>query len=110
MQTFSTSTLNIDSNLLTFTAECRKAELLDACRRAVDCLERFAAQARRELEQAAADPSAVVRLPGKLLHACAWGSANASTELSTATTIVAEYMRATVTVEERRILCARVAP
>lgn len=91
----------IDNHLLAFTAERRRTELLEACRRAVHCLELFAAQARRDLEHAAAEPSRVFLLPGKLLNACAWGSANASTELSNATTIVAEYMRAAVALEER---------
>lgn len=109
-QDFPKTLEQIDSHLLAFTAERRRTELLEACERTVRSLELFAAQARRDLESAATEPSRVLLLPGKLLNACAWGSANAATELSCATTIVAEYMRAAATLEERNKTCTRRAP
>ena len=47
-------------------AKRRREDLVDACRRAVECLERFAAEARRELERAPElDPTRLVALPGE---------------------------------------------
>lgn len=73
----------------------RREDLLEACRRAVECLERFAADARRELDRAAeAEGPDLLNLPGQVLSASAWGAANAASELSSASRIAAEYMNA----------------
>ncbi len=96
--------------LLTLVAERGRAELLEACARAVRCLEMFAAQARRELEYATADASLVTTLPGKVTHACVWGAANAAAELNNATGIVAGYVAVEVALEERAKAAARAAP
>lgn len=101
---------DINHYLLTLVAERGRAELLEACARAVQCLERSAAQARRELEYATADASLVTTLPGKVTHACVWGAANAAAELNNATGIVAGYVAAEVAREERAKAAARTAP
>ena len=78
-----------------YLAKRRGEDLLAACRRAVECLERFADQARRGLEQAGdLDPARLLALPGDVLSASTWGAANASSELSSATRIAVEYMNA----------------
>lgn len=101
---------NANHYLLTLVAERGRTELLEACARAVRCLEMFAAQARRALEDAAADASLVTTLPGKVTHACVWGAANAAAELNTATSIVAQYVAVEVAREERAKAAARTAP
>lgn len=76
-------------------AKRRREDLIEACRRAVECLERFAADARRELDRAAeVEGPDLLNLPGRVLSASAWGAANASSELSSASRIAAEYMNA----------------
>ena len=83
-----------------YAAKRRREDLLEASRRAVECLERFAADARNKLERAAElEGSQLVELPGQVLSASAWGAANASSELSSAVRIAAEYMNALGVVE-----------
>jgi hypothetical protein len=82
------------------TAKRRREDIVEACRRAVECLERFAADARREVERAGEfDPSRLISLPGDVLAKSAWGAANAASELSSATRMAAEYMNALGVVE-----------
>lgn len=77
-----------------YSVQRSREDILDACRRAVECLERFAAGARREIERGAElDPARLAALPGAVLSAGAWGAANAATELSSATQMVAKYMQ-----------------
>lgn len=95
-----------DLRLSEYAAKRRREDLLDTCRRAVECLERFAAQARLEVERAEADPSRLIALPGEVLSAATWGAANASSELTSATRIAAEYVTAVATVEALKG-CAR---
>ena len=84
-------------------AKRRREDVIDACQRAVECLERFAAEARREVERAAdLDPARLVELPGKVLRASAWGSANAASELDTATRMSAAYLNALGRLEARK--------
>lgn len=81
-------------------AKRRREDIVDACRRAVECLERFAAEARRELGRAPElDPTRLVALPGEVLSQSAWGAANAATELSSASRMATEYMNALGIVE-----------
>jgi hypothetical protein len=76
-------------------ANRRRAEVLAACRRAVSCLERFAADARREVERAAdRDPTRLVALPVELLSLSEAGATNAGAELRRALLDAAEYMNA----------------
>jgi len=81
-------------------AKRRREDIVEACRRAVECLERFAADARRHVERAAElDPTRLIALPGEVLSQSAWGAANAATELSSASRMAAEYMNALGVVE-----------
>ncbi len=78
-----------------YAAKRRREDLLEVCRRAVECLERFAASARRDLDRATEVEGAdLLNLPGEVLSASAWGAANVSTELTSAARIAAEYMNA----------------
>lgn len=91
-----------------YTTKRRREDILEACLRAVDCLERFAAEARRAVERAMEtstegarirgdkdfDPNRLIALPGEVLSQSAWGAANAATELSSASRMAAEYMNA----------------
>jgi hypothetical protein len=82
------------------TAKRRREDIVEACRRAVECLERFAADARRHVERAAElDPTRLIALPGEVLSQSAWGAANAATELSSASRMAAEYMNALGVIE-----------
>jgi hypothetical protein len=81
-------------------AKRRREDIVEACRRAVECLERFAADARRHVERAAElDPTRIIALPGEVLSQSAWGAANAATELSSASRMAAEYMNALGVIE-----------
>jgi hypothetical protein len=83
-----------------YVAKRRREDLLEACRRAVECLERFAANARRDLERAAeVEGPGLLDLPGQVLSQSAWGAANAASELSSASRIAGEYMNALGTLE-----------
>jgi hypothetical protein len=69
--------------------------LLTSCLQAVGHLERFAAEARREIEKARdGSSSTVMELPGQILAKSAWGAANAATELQRASTFLAAYSAA----------------
>jgi hypothetical protein len=82
------------------TAKRRREDIVEACRRAVECLERFAADARRHVERAdELDPSRLIALPGEVLSQSAWGAANAATELSSASRMAAEFMNALGVIE-----------
>jgi hypothetical protein len=95
--------LNDDLRAVEYEAKRRREDLLEACRRAVECLERFAADARREVDRAAElDSARLVDLPDHVLSASAWGSANAATELSSATRMAAAYMNALGELEARK--------
>jgi hypothetical protein len=84
-----------DPRVFEHEAKRRREDVIEACQRAVECLERFAAEARREVERAAdLDPERLVELPGKVLRASAWGGANAASELDTAARMAAAYLRA----------------
>lgn len=94
-------------------AKRRREDILEACLRAVECLERFAADARRAVERAGQtsteaarirgdkdfDPMRLVSLPGEVASQSAWGAANASSELSGASRMAAEYMHALGVIE-----------
>lgn len=83
-----------------FTAKRAREELIRACRKAVDCLEHFAADARREVERSGdLDAHRLAGLVGTLLSASAWGAANAASELSTANQMAAQYLNAIGMVE-----------
>jgi uncharacterized protein YcaQ len=72
-----------------------RKETMDACRRAVECLERFAAKARQELDRSSErDPVQIADLPGQILEASVWGAANTATELANAMREAAAYMKA----------------
>ena len=93
---------DVDSDLRVAerTAKRRRADLLDACRRAVECLEHFAAEARSRLERAAElEGARLLELPGDVLSASTWGAANATSKLSSAPLVAAEYMNALAEVE-----------
>jgi hypothetical protein len=78
-----------------YVAKRRREDLLETCRSAVECLEPFAADARRKLEHAAElEGARLVELPIQVLSASTWGAANASSELGSASRIAAEYMNA----------------
>lgn len=69
--------------------------LLNSCLQAVQHLERFAAEARREIERARDGSSSnVMELPGQILSKSAWGAANAATELQRCSTWLAAYSAA----------------
>jgi len=69
-----------DPRVFEHEAKRRREDVIEACQRAVECLERFAAEAKREVERAAdLDPERLVELPGKVLRASAWGGCGAST-------------------------------
>jgi hypothetical protein len=96
-ETNQTQDMNLEDKLraVEFIANCRREELFEACRRAVECLERFAADARRELDRATAFKGLdLLELPGKVLSASAWGAANVSSELRSTSRIGVEYMNA----------------
>jgi hypothetical protein len=81
-------------------AKRRRADLLDACRRAVECLEHFAAEARSRLERAAElEGARLLELPSDVLSATTWGAANAASKLSGAPQVAAEYMNALAEVD-----------
>lgn len=85
------------------TAKRRRDDIVEACRRAVECLERFAAEARRHVDRAAElDPTRLIALPGEVLSQSAWGAANAASELSSASRMAAEYMNALGVIEGLR--------
>jgi hypothetical protein len=98
-----TSDLMNDPRVLEHEAKRRREDVIEACQRAVECLERFAADARREVERAAdLDPARLVELPGKVLRASAWGAANAASEIDTATRMAAAYLNALGRIEARK--------
>ena len=76
------------------TASRRREDLLKACGRAVECLERSAAEARRAYDRAEREPARLVDLPVNVLSMSAWATTNATSELSTATRLVTSYMYA----------------
>jgi hypothetical protein len=79
-------------------ANRRKKDVLEACRRAVASLERFAADARREVERTASgddgEPSRLATLPVSLLSLSQFGAMNAATDLTSAILRAAEYENA----------------
>jgi hypothetical protein len=76
------------------------AQIIESCRQAVATLEDFAAKARREVERAAdLEPGELAGLPSALASQAAWGSANAASELSTATRMATQYLNALGIVE-----------
>lgn len=88
---------DVDDELRTAqrTAKRRRADFLEACRRAVECLEHFAAEARNRLERAAElEGAQLLELPGDVLSAGAWGAANASSKLGSVSRVAADYMNA----------------
>ncbi len=94
---------NGDLRILEYRMELSRTGMLDACRLAVECLERFAAQARREFERwSELNPTQLADLPGKVLAASVWGAANAASELSRAAQEGAAYMHALGNLEARR--------
>ncbi len=69
--------------------------VIHSCLQAVLHLERFTAEARREIEAAQrGDAASLTELPGQVLAASAWGAANAATELQRATKLLAAYSAA----------------
>jgi hypothetical protein len=85
--------------------------MLEACRSAIECLERFAADARRELERSSElEPVKIVDLPGKVLAASAWGAVNAASELSRAQHEAAICMKALGELEARKAAHGLAAP
>lgn len=95
--------LTDDPRVFEHEAKRRREDVLEACRRAVECLERFAAEAWREVERAGdLDAERLVELPGKVLRASAWGGANAASELDTAARMAASYLRALARLEGRK--------
>lgn len=94
--------LERDPRVFEHEAKRRREDVIGACQRAVECLERFAADARREVERAAdLDPERLVELPGKVLRAAAWGAANAASEIDAASRMAAAYLRALARLEAR---------
>jgi hypothetical protein len=88
-----------------------RKDMLEACRRAIECLERFAAEARRELERSSElEPVKIVDLPGKILAASAWGTVNAASELSSAQHEAAICMKAMGELEAKKAVRGRAAP
>lgn len=88
------------SRVAEFMARSARGELIRACRKAVECLEHFAKDARREVDRADdLDPHRLAGLVGTLLSASAWGAANAASELSTANQMAAQYLNAIGMVE-----------
>ena len=104
-----TTTTNLDTDLRAAAlraaeraAKRRCADLLDACRGAVESLEHFAAEARRRLDRAAElqlEGADLLGLPGDVLSASMSGAANAASKLSGAPRVAAEYMAALAEVE-----------
>ena len=69
-----------------------RERVIEACRQAVATLEDFAAKARREVERAAElEPGELAGLPSTVASQSAWGTANAASELSTASRLAAQY-------------------
>lgn len=92
-----------DPRVFEHEAKRRREDVIEACQRAVECLERFAAEAKREVERAAdLDPERLVELAGKVLRASAWGGANAASELDTAARMAAAYLHALGRLEARK--------
>jgi hypothetical protein len=78
-----------------YTAKRRREDILEACRRAVGCLERLAADIRREVERAAdLDPHRLIAVPSEVLSQSAWTTSNLATEMGGANRMAAEYMNA----------------
>lgn len=89
-----------DLRVLEHEAKSQREGVIKACLRAVECLGRFTAEAKREVEHAAElDPEQLVALPGTVLRASAWGAANAAGELDTAGRMAAMYLRALARLE-----------
>lgn len=84
-----------DPQVLEYEAMRRREDVLHACRRAVECMEGFAAQARREYESASQlEAERIMDLPSKILRTNAWGAAITSTELDDTSWMIAAYMQA----------------
>jgi len=108
-----TMDINNEIRIAAHTAKRRRDDILEACLRAVECLERFAADARRAVERAAQtsteaarirgdkdfDAARLIALPGEICSQSAWGAANAASELSSASRMAAEYMNALGVIE-----------
>jgi hypothetical protein len=85
------------------TAKRRREDILESCRRAVGCLERLAADMRREVERAAdLDPYRLIALPSEVLSQSAWTTSNLATEMGSANRMAAEYMNAIGALEALR--------
>lgn len=90
-------------HLFKLRAEYSRQQLIEACQSAVQCLERFAANARGHVERAAElDPAQLVDLPSRVLSECVWGSANASSAPSTATQSLVAYTTALREIQARK--------
>lgn len=77
-----------------------RESILAACQRAVEGLERFASDARRELERADARVAgSLIEVPSHVLSATALGASNAALELSNVARLSTEYLETLAALE-----------